>query len=450
MSYSDTSGSASRGASLTVLLLGSGGREHALAWKMKDSPLLGRLVCAPGNPGMAACGELRAVKADDPAAVVALAREIGADLVVVGPEAPLAAGVADRLRAAGIATFGPDRAAARLEWDKAFAKDFMERHAIPTAASRTFSAGQLEEARAYVSGHALPLVLKASGLAAGKGVVIAATRDEAIEALESMLSGAAFGAAGEQVVVEEFMEGEEASVFAVTDGERYLLLAPSQDHKRVGDGDVGPNTGGMGAYAPAPIVDRELLLRVGREIVEPVLRGMVAEGSRYSGCLYVGLMIHGGVPRVVEFNSRFGDPETQVVLPLYQGDLLRLFKSVADGAIVETGIASWSGAAVCVVIASEGYPGSYPKGMPIDGIEKAEAIPAVVVFQAGTAVRDGMLVTDGGRVLGVTAVGDSEDLATAIDLAYRGTAAITFAGAYYRRDIGRKGIAHRIAGNVEE
>ncbi len=439
-SDADRAAAASTDGTLTVLLLGSGGREHALAWGMRRSPRLGRLVCAPGNPGMASCGELRPVSAEDPAAVVALAREVGADLVVVGPEAPLAAGVADALRQAGIPTFGPDRAAARLEWDKAFAKEFMERHGIPTAASRTFQSARLDEARAYLAGHTLPVVLKASGLAAGKGVVIATTTDEALEAAESMLSGSAFGAAGEQMVVEEFMAGEEASVFAICDGERYVLLAPSQDHKRVGDGDTGPNTGGMGAYAPAPVVTPDVLEKVRREVVEPTLRGMIADGERYVGCLYVGLMIEGERVRVVEFNSRFGDPETQVVLPLYDGDLVELFLAAATGAIDPAGETAPRGSAVCVVIASEGYPGSYPKGKVISGVDEAGRLPDVVVFQAGTRMAGDALVTDGGRVLGVTAMSSAEDLSATIEQAYRAAEMISFEGSFFRHDIGRKGV----------
>lgn len=426
---------------LTILLLGAGGREHALAWKLAESPRLARLVCAPGNPGMAALGELRALAIEDPAAVVALAGEIGADLVVVGPEAPLAAGVSDALREAGIAVFGPSRGAARLEWDKAYAKEFMHRHGIPTAASRTFDAGAIDAAREYIRGHALPVVIKASGLAAGKGVVIAGTLDEALETVGSMLSGSAFGDAGSSVVIEEFMEGEEASIFAITDGERYVLLAPSQDHKRVGDGDTGPNTGGMGAYAPAPVVTDAVLDRVTREVVEPVLRGMKAEGFPYAGCLYVGLMIREEMPRVVEFNSRFGDPETQVVLPLYEGDLAELLYNAATGMPPDMKVrAHTNGAAVCVVMASEGYPGAYRRGVEITGIGEAEALAGTVVFHAGTK-RDGeRLVTNGGRVLGVTAISRERSMAETRERAYEAVRSIHFEGGFYRGDIGARGV----------
>lgn len=427
---------------LTILLLGSGGREHALAWKLRQSARLARLVCAPGNPGMAQLAELRDVAIEDPAAVVELAREIGADLVVVGPEAPLAVGVADALREAGIATFGPSKAAARLEWDKAYSKEFMVRHGIPTAASRTFQADDVEAARDYLRNHPLPAVIKASGLAAGKGVVIATTLDEALDTIDAMLSGSAFGEAGSCVVVEEFMQGEEASIFAIADGERYVLLAPSQDHKRVGDGDTGPNTGGMGAYAPAPIVTSALLERTMRQVVEPALRGMREEGTPYIGCLYVGLMIENETLRVVEFNSRFGDPETQVVLPLYDGDLALLLYNAATGAIPadEEPISRTQGSAVCVVMASEGYPGSYRKGSEITGINEAEGLGDIVVFHAGTK-RDGEhLVTSGGRVLGVTAISKEEGLETTIARVYDAMQNIHFEGGFYRRDIGAKGI----------
>jgi phosphoribosylamine--glycine ligase len=424
----------------TLLLLGSGGREHALAWKLSQSQSLARLVCAPGNPGMAGLGELRAVNIEDGEAVVALAHEVGANLVVVGPEAPLAAGVSDALRAHGIPTFGPSRSASRLEWDKAFAKDFMNRHGIATAASRTFQAIEIEAAREFVQVAELPLVIKASGLAAGKGVVIAATIDEALDALDGMLSGTMFGAAGACVVIEEFMKGEEASIFAITDGERYVLLAPSQDHKRVGDGDAGPNTGGMGAYAPAPIVGDELLERVAHEIVEPTLNGMREEGNRYVGCLYVGLMIDGARARVVEYNSRFGDPETQVVLPLLDADLAELLYAAATASLADLGDIHSRGSAVCIVMASEGYPGSYRKGDAITGIAEAERLDGVVVFHAGTR-RDGEdLVTSGGRVLGVTAISKDDDLELTAARAYRAVEAISFQGGFCRHDIARKGI----------
>jgi phosphoribosylamine--glycine ligase len=425
---------------LTLLLLGSGGREHALAWKLRQSPIFGRIFCASGNPGIAACADLRNTNIEDPDAVVALAREVDADLVVVGPEVPLSLGVADALRAAGIPTFGPSKGAARLEWDKGFSKEFMQRHGVPTAASRTFSANNLSEAREYVRNHSLPVVLKASGLAAGKGVVIAATTADAINALEEMLSGHAFGSAGETVVVEEFMQGEEASIFAITDGNDYLLLASSQDHKRVGDDDTGLNTGGMGAYAPAPIVTEEILRDVRRKVIEPTLQGMKQEGAPYIGCLFVGLMIHEGQLRVVEFNSRFGDPEAQVILPLLEGDLASICLAAATGNLRSVGEVRSSGSAVCIVVASDGYPGSYRKGSEITGIEMAEAREGIVVFHAGTKMSGNRLVTNGGRVLGVTAVSQENDLEATIRRAYEAVGDVSFEGAFYRNDIGKKGL----------
>ncbi len=425
---------------MTILLLGSGGREHAIAWKLRQSPTVTRLICAPGNPGMATLGELLPVNPDDANGVVELWRQLAPDLVVIGPEAPLAAGVSDALRDAGAAVFGPSKAAARLEWDKSFSKNFMVRHGIPSAASQSFAANQIDAARNYVAAHPLPVVLKASGLAAGKGVVIAQTTEEALATLDQMLDGSAFGAAGETVVIEEFMQGEEASVFAITDGKHYGVLAPSQDHKRVGDGDTGPNTGGMGAYAPAPIVTPELMQSICQQIIELTLRGMAAEGTPYIGCLYVGVMIHNGTARVVEFNSRFGDPETQVILPILTNDLATVMLAAANGTMEQVGELASEGAAACVVIASEGYPGSYPKGKEITGIEQAESREEGIVFHAGTAMRDAALVTNGGRVLGVTAINQQGNLADAVRHAYHAVEQISFDGAFYRSDIGHRAV----------
>jgi len=388
---------------------------------------------------MDALGERRSCDINDPGSVVELARETRSHLVVIGPENPLANGVADALHAAGIPVFGPSREAARLEWDKAYAKEFMYRYGIPTSTSVTFSVDQLNEAEAYVAQGPFPVVIKACGLAAGKGVAIAHGPMDAVDAVRSMLVLDEFGTAGHKIVVEEFMEGEEASVFAVTDGTRYVVLTPSQDHKRIGDGDTGPNTGGMGAYAPATIVDDQMLQRIMRAIVEPTLVGMRESGTPFVGCLFVGLMINAaGEPRVVEFNSRFGDPEAQVVVPLYDGDFLDLLYAAAVGALPATGQAPSRGAAVCVVIASEGYPGKYRTGLPISGINSAEALEGVVVFHAGTTEGPGGVVTSGGRVLGVTAFDGNGDVAQAIALAYKGVDLIRFQGAYHRSDIARR------------
>ena len=421
----------------TVLLLGSGGREHAIAWKLAQSPSVERIVCAPGNPGMEAHGELRSVHVEDGDAVLELAKEIHPDLVVVGPEAPIAAGVSDLLQSAGFLVFGPSKGAGRLEWDKDFAKSFMARHGVPTASSKTFSAEEIDAAREYIKGHSLPVVLKANGLAAGKGVVIAESVDEALATLDAMLSGSAFGDAGRSVVIEEFMYGEEASVFAVSDGTNYMLFAPSQDHKRIGDGDTGPNTGGMGAYAPAPIVTDERLQFIRENVVEPTLRGMREEGNPFQGCLFCGLMIGDeGSIRVVEFNCRFGDPETQVILPIWQGDLYKLFHAAASGSLAAVDQGTSVGSAVCVVMASGGYPGSYEKGKVIEGLSDTSA--NVVVFHAGTKSNGSDMMTNGGRVLGVTAISDNDDLTESIAQAYEGVSEITFDGAVWRNDIGAR------------
>ena len=433
---------------MRILVLGSGGREHAITWALAQSPQRPELFIAPGNPGTAALGTNVPIAANDAANLRKLVRDEGIELVVVGPEQPLVEGVADALRAEGARVVGPSAAAARLEGSKAFAKAFMQRHGIPTAAYRTFSAEQLDEALAYVDRHPEPLVVKASGLAAGKGAIVCATREEARRALRWMMEEGGLDKAGSEVVIEEFMEGEEASVFALTDGRDYVLLAPAQDHKRIGEGDTGPNTGGMGAYAPAPVVIEEVLARVAREIVEPVLAGMADEGHPYQGVLYCGLMITDEGPKVVEFNCRLGDPEAQVVLPVAEVDWVEVFDRVASGQVAGLSAPPARRAAACVVLASEGYPGSYRKGLPIEGLEAAEALPDVIVFQAGTRrTDDGRLVTAGGRVLGVTAV--AESLAAAIRRAYEAVEAIHFEGKYFRRDIGQKGLARlATAGSV--
>jgi phosphoribosylamine--glycine ligase len=415
-----------------VLLVGGGGREHALAWKLAQSPGLGRLIAAPGNPGIAAharCVPIKDTAVDD---LVALALEERPDLVVVGPEMPLAMGLADRMRAAGFAVFGGSAAAARLESSKAFAKDLMARHRIPTARFGIFR--EAVAAQVFCRELGAPLVVKADGLAAGKGVLICRSLEEADAALAQCLEARAFGDSGLTVVVEEFLDGEEASFFALSDGATVLPLAAAQDHKTVWDGDRGPNTGGMGAYSPAPVVDAAMEARVMAEIVRPTIAAMAAEGAPYTGVLFVGLMITREGPKVIEFNCRFGDPECQALLPRLQEDLLALLLAAATGKGLPPTLAWSPRASVCVVMTSAGYPGSYETGKAITGLEAAGVEPDVTVFHAGTARSGGALVTAGGRVLGVQALGD--DVAAAIRSAYAAAERIRFDGAHYRRDIG--------------
>ncbi len=425
---------------MRVLLLGSGGREHALAWKMARSPHVECVLAAPGSDGMAreaTC--FPDVAAGDAEAVLALARREAADLVVVGPEDPLAAGIADRLRAHGLATFGPSAAAARLEASKAFAKAFMHRHRIPTASYDVFD--DLAAARAHVRRLAGPCVVKADGLAAGKGVTVCDGPDDAERALDEAMGERRFGAAGARVVIEERLFGEEASYYAITDGQRVVPLTAAQDHKRALDGDRGENTGGMGAYSPAPICGETLDKRVLEEIVHPTVRGMAAEGSPIQGVLFVGLMIDAhGAPRVIEFNVRFGDPETQALLLRLDGDLVPLLDGAARGALDPALAPSWREAAVCVVLASGGYPRAYQTGFPITGLDAAERDPHVVVFHAGTrrAGAGGGFVTAGGRVLGVTARG--ADVAEAQRRAYAACDRIRFDGMQLRRDIAARAL----------
>ena len=421
---------------MRVLLVGGGGREHALAWKLAQSPRLARLVAAPGNPGVgrhAECAPVRDNEIDD---LVALAKRESADLVVVGPELPLSLGLADRLREAGLAVFGPSRAAARLESSKVFAKDLMARYGIPTARFEIFR--DAAAARRFCRELGAPLVVKADGLAAGKGAIVCRTLEEADGALRLCLEEGAFGAAGRTVVVEEFMEGEEASFFVVTDGTFALPFQAAQDHKTIFDGDRGPNTGGMGAYSPAPVMDAAAERRVMDEIVTPTIAAMAKEGAPYAGVLYVGLMITKDGPRVVEFNCRFGDPECQAILPRLDEDILPVFDAVARGRRLPASLRWRPESSVCVVLASRGYPAAPKVGDPISGLDDAGALPGVNVFHAGTARRDGGLVTAGGRVLGVQALGP--DIRSAVARAYEAVDRIRFDGMQWRSDIGQRAV----------
>ncbi|RLA17378.1 MAG: phosphoribosylamine--glycine ligase [Gammaproteobacteria bacterium] len=423
-----------------VLIVGGGGREHAFAWKVAQSDRVGRVSVAPGNAGSAAEPKVQnvAIGAEDIPGLLDFAQNNGVDLTIVGPEAPLVAGIVDQFTQAGLRCFGPSAAAAQLEGSKAFTKDFLQRHNIPTAAYATFE--DADAAREYVRKQTGPLVVKADGLAAGKGVVIAPDQQAALDAVEQMLEGGAFGAAGSRIVVEEFLLGEEASFIVIVGDGQILPLASSQDHKARDAGDKGPNTGGMGAYSPAPVVTAEMHDRIMTEVIQPTVEGMAAEGIAYGGFLYAGVMIDPqGVPKVLEFNCRFGDPETQPILMRLESDLASLCEAAIDGQLAQQDL-QWSPqAAVGVVLAAGGYPGSYAKGDPITGLAQAAALPSVKVFHAGTALRAGEVVTNGGRVLCVTALGGS--VGDAQRQAYVAAELIDWPGRFFREDIGYRAVA---------
>jgi phosphoribosylamine--glycine ligase len=421
---------------MKVLLIGSGGREHAIAHALAKSPLLARLFIAPGNPGAAEIGENVALDAADHDAVARFCAETEISLVVVGPEQPLVAGLTDALEAKGVRVFGPSKAAARLEGSKGFVKDLCRAHDIPTAAYERFD--DEEKALAYLRAKGAPIVVKADGLAAGKGVVVAQTLEEAENAVRAMFSGA-FGKSGAEVVIEEMLVGEEASFFVLCDGTRALPFASAQDHKRVGDGDVGPNTGGMGAYSPAPAVTPEIEARVMAEIVEPALCAMREMGAPFKGALFVGLMLTAEGPKLIEFNVRFGDPEAQAILPRLEDDLLALMYSAAAGVLPERAIRFSPRAALTIVLAAENYPGTPVTGTEIRHLERARAIPDVIVTHAGTRRDGARLIANGGRVLNVTALGDT--VSEAQKRAYRAVDAIDWPGGFCRRDIGWRAVA---------
>ncbi len=423
---------------MKVLVVGGGGREHALAWKIAQSPQVTKLYCAPGNPGIARIAECLPIPADNITALRDAVHAHRVDLTVVGPEAPLAAGIVDVFRKDERLIFGPHRAAARIEASKAFSKDLMVRLRIPTAEAQTFTA--LAPALEYLDCCEIPIVVKADGLAQGKGVVVAASRAEAREAVRAMLEEKTFGEAGTRVVIEEFLDGEELTVMAFTDGKTIVPMAPAQDHKRIGDGDRGPNTGGMGAYAPAPIGTSTLLERVRRTILEPVVDGLSRMGHPFHGVLYAGLMMVRGEPKVLEFNARMGDPETQVVLPLLKSDLVEVFMAVAERRLDRLTVEWHDRAAVCVVLAAPGYPGAPVKGTPIVLPADLEPQDDVVVFHAGTADGPGGVVTNGGRVLGVTGLGATIEAAR--DRAYAGVRRISFDGMHFRSDIAARAVNH--------
>ena len=421
---------------MKVLIVGSGGREHALAWALGASSLVDRLYAVPGNAGIAQEAECLDIGAEDVAGLRAFARDNGIDLVVIGPEAPLVAGLADGLAEDGIKAFGPSAAAARLEGSKGFTKDICAKYAIPTAAYGRFT--DTGEALAYLEKVGAPIVVKADGLAAGKGVIMAENRSQAADAVRDMLEDNRFGAAGAEVVIEEWLGGEEASFFALVDGETALPLVSAQDHKRVGDGDTGPNTGGMGAYSPAPIVSDAIAGRVMDEIIEPTVRAMKDMGCPYKGVLYAGLMIEDGAPKLLEYNVRFGDPECQVLAMRLKSDLLPALLAASDGQLRHLDLRWHDEAALTVVMAAKGYPGAYDKGTEIKGIDAAEAIDGVKVFHAGTAEEDGRILAIGGRVLNVTA--RAPGIKEAQDKAYRAVDAIDWPGGFCRRDIGFRAV----------
>lgn len=421
---------------MKVLLVGSGGREHALAWKMAQSPLCEKIWAAPGNPGVAQNAECVDITVDDIEALVAFARDNSVDIVVVGPEDPLANGLADALREAGIRCFGPGAKGARIEADKAYAKNLMRGASVPTAEGRIFT--DLKLARDFVLSRDHGVVVKAAGLAKGKGVIVCPEPYMAVKALEDMMGAKIFGDAGDTVIVEEMLIGQEATVLAFCDGRNIYAMEPLQDHKPIGDGDTGPNTGGMGAYSPVPFITGDIMERIEKEILVPIIDAMRRDFGRYEGVLYTGLMFTPAGPKVIEFNCRFGDPECQPLMMRLKGDLLAAMVAVADHKLDQVDLDLDSRASVCVVMSSGGYPGSYEKGFEITGIEDAEALGDVKVFHAGTAIVDGKLVNSGGRVLGVTALGDT--IADAQKLAYQAVEKITWKDCYYRKDIASKAI----------
>jgi phosphoribosylamine--glycine ligase len=421
---------------MNVLLIGSGGREHAIAWKLAQSKNLSKLYIAPGNPGTARCGENIPIAGDDADKLLEFAQQKKVRLVVVGPEDPLAAGIVDKFEAAGIKAFGPSGKAAQLEADKAFAKQLMRSSCVSTAEGRTFD--RYEDARSYIASRDEPVVVKAAGLAKGKGVFVCDEPSDGILAAEKIMCDKIFGSAGETIVVEDKLLGEEASILAFVDGRNIYVMESSQDHKPVGEGDTGPNTGGMGAYSPAPVVTEGVMDQIVREVLVPTVDGMNRNGTPYKGVLYAGIMVTAGGPRVLEFNVRFGDPETQPILMRLKSDLLEVMLAVCDGTLDEVTLVWDRRPAVCVVMASGGYPDAYQKGKKITGLDQAGQLEDVIVFHAGTKEDDGDIVTAGGRVLGVTAIGETIRQAKA--KAYQAVDMIDFGGAYCRRDIADKAI----------
>ena len=427
---------------MKVLVVGSGGREHAIAWKIAQSPLLTKLYCAPGNPGMAEVGECVKIPATAIGPLMTFAEREKIDLTVVGPEAPLAAGIVDAFREEGLLCFGPDRRAAELESNKAFAKSLMKKHGIPTPAFKVFDT--LDGARDYIEKTEPPMVVKAYGLAQGKGVFVCQNRGEAFKAVDAIMREGVFGPAGDKLIIEDCMHGQEASILAITDGRTIVPLPSAQDHKRAFDRDMGPNTGGMGAYSPAPVITAELSDRIEKEIIIPTIHSMKREERPYCGVLYAGVMLTEDGPTVLEYNVRLGDPEAQPILMRLRSDLLAMLHAAAVGELENADVEWDARPAVCVVMASGGYPGKYEQGKVIEGLADAAAMDDVMVFHAGTAIKNDKLVTAGGRVLGVTALGD--DIRSAVNRAYEAVGKISFEGVHYRTDIARRALRADQAG----
>jgi phosphoribosylamine--glycine ligase len=421
---------------MKILVVGGGGREHALVWKIAQSPKVAKIYCAPGNAGISKQATIVSIKANDLNGLLQFALSERIDLTVVGPEEPLTKGIVDLFESKGLAIFGSTQKAAELEGSKAFAKEMMKKYHIPTASYEIFE--DPKEAKDYIRKCGAPIVVKADGLAAGKGVIVCKTVEEAFQNVERIMVEKIFGEAGRRVVVEEYLVGEEASFLAFTDGKVILPMASSQDHKPIFDGDEGPNTGGMGAYSPAPVVTDQVHERILERVLRPLIQGMREEGRPYKGVLYAGLMIRDYQPKVLEFNARFGDPETQPILMRMKGDLVPILEACIKGNLSQHRIEWDTRASVCVVMASKGYPGDYEKGKAIEGLERVSGIKDVFVFHAATALKDGRMVTDGGRVLGVTGLG--EDVAKAIEKTYEAVRTISWDGVQYRKDIGRKAL----------
>jgi phosphoribosylamine--glycine ligase len=425
---------------MNVLLIGSGGREHAIALKISESKTLSILYCTPGNPGTEKIAENIVLDITNHKTVVDFCLGEQIDLVIIGPEQPLVDGLSDSLRQNGIKVFGPSQNAARIESSKAFAKNVMLKANVATAEYQEFNLKDYVSAQEYISKVKYPIVIKADGLAAGKGVIICANKYEANKTLKQIFEEKIFGVSGSKIIIEEFLEGEEASVFAITDGENFICLPAAQDHKRIGDGDTGKNTGGMGAYAPTPIVYASLLKKIENDIIKPVIKQMKDSGNEFTGCLYAGLMINNSIPKVVEFNCRFGDPETQVILPILEGDLLDLLYSAASGNLNKSSVKYSGGCSVCIVASSKGYPGNYKKGFEVSGLDENDS--DVIIYHAGTKKVDDKILSNGGRVLGITSVLKKFDISSAQKKAYTAIRKVNFEGIYFRSDIAEKAVKY--------